>query len=510
MGDESSDFLRRLTRELMRDLASRSLGDCWEGPHRDTFTLRPNLAKSGLLVTRPGQTNFIRSEKGSLLFRDAVPALIQEADAKYPGRRMLTSPKRLEFRWTQLTSKLIRHLFATVEALGQSAAAAPTVSPEPTTETFEELHPHTTRSRSGKALRYTFHPNGVDQAMPLIYTWEIRDPSGRLRHCYVGESTQGASRPLTRYMRNVANLLAGRPYSRAKPNGFRVVHRRLADATRWQWPITLVLIRNVEPDEDIFDVEARYIKERAFDDWPDGEPVTQEAIPTRYDPVDTRQFLAFLRLALDEVEEVYYGLHNSAESMLNGNNIDAGDPRRQALLSYFSRRDERVFCYELYHRLRTHMDTWGAQDPAHRRASVRLQGELRKEVIGQLAAEILGATPLSQVYLPDLILHAPGNFDAQELVIEIKTAANLSWSSIKKDLTKLEEFLAKYHFGKALFLITNNAPDRIAGILRKQEIGDWIVGHLPRRRQILVWCKETRGATLWECNLGSLLDGADD
>lgn len=160
--------------------------------------------------------------------------------------------------------------------------------------------------------------------------------------------------------------------------------------------------------------------------------------------------------------------------MLNGNNFSSDDPRRRDLMPYLERRDERVFCYELYHRLRTHMDAWVAQDPDRRCALVRLQGELRKDVIGKLASEILGATPLAKIYLPDLILHSPGNFDAQELVIEIKTAANLPWSSIQKDLTKLEEFLAKYGFGKALFLIISNAPDRIARILRERQVRDWI------------------------------------
>lgn len=92
------------------------------------------------------------------------------------------------------------------------------------------------------------------------------------------------------------------------------------------------------------------------------------------------------------------------------------------------------------------------------------------------------------------------------MVVEVNTAPALPWSSIRHDLAKLEEFLAKYGFGKALFLITSNTPERIKEMFRSQHVRDWIAEHLPHRRQILVWCKEKRGATLWERNLGGLSD----
>lgn len=267
MGVESTDSLRRLTRQLMHDVESRSLGTCLERPFRDTFTLRPDLAKNGILTKGPAQKNFIRSEKGSLLFRNAGPTLFKAADARYPGRRMGHSTKGLEFRWTQLTSSIIRDLFALVESLAQHEQVLPSVAPEPTTEPLNVAQPRTPKRRSNNALPFEFHHNGVDQAKPLIYAWEIRDLADSLRYRYVGQSELGAERPLKRYARNVANLLTGRPYSRAKPDGFRVVHRRLAEAVKLRWPITLLLIRNVGPDENIFDVEAQYIREMAADDW---------------------------------------------------------------------------------------------------------------------------------------------------------------------------------------------------------------------------------------------------
>jgi hypothetical protein len=49
--------------------------------------------------------------------------------------------------------------------------------------------------------------------------------------------------------------LAGKPYRAGKPGGFRAVHRKLADATGAGLPISLKLVANVRPGEDIFERE---------------------------------------------------------------------------------------------------------------------------------------------------------------------------------------------------------------------------------------------------------------
>ena len=117
-------------------------------------------------------------------------------------------------------------------------------------------------------LSFDFAPGNVDQSYGLIYAWNITDPAGALRHCYVGKAKDGARRPLNDYATNVNNLLNGRPYRPAKPTAFRKVHKRLAHAADWAWPIELRLMCNVDLRDDIFAVEAAYIATLGFDDWP--------------------------------------------------------------------------------------------------------------------------------------------------------------------------------------------------------------------------------------------------
>lgn len=104
-------------------------------------------------------------------------------------------------------------------------------------------------------LVYSFETNGIDEGSPLIYCWEIDDGGGEIEYRYVGKSINGSHRPRTAYRLNVNRLLAGKPYRKGKPDGFRVVHRRLADATKNGHSITLRLLSNVAGGEDIFEQE---------------------------------------------------------------------------------------------------------------------------------------------------------------------------------------------------------------------------------------------------------------
>ncbi len=107
-------------------------------------------------------------------------------------------------------------------------------------------------------LEYDFQPNDVDERQPLIYLWEVTDGDGVVGYRYVGKSINGSHRPKAAYRLNVNHLLDGKPYRKGNPDGFRVVHRRLADATRGGAKIQLSLICNVGPGEDIFERERHW------------------------------------------------------------------------------------------------------------------------------------------------------------------------------------------------------------------------------------------------------------
>lgn len=81
---------------------------------------------------------------------------------------------------------------------------------------------------------------GIDPAKPGIYEWRIEGIG-----VYVGQYTR-SSRPYQHYARNVTNILNNRPYRKGKPDGFRAIHRQLAEAVRKRSRITLTLLENVE------------------------------------------------------------------------------------------------------------------------------------------------------------------------------------------------------------------------------------------------------------------------
>ncbi|MCP9482717.1 hypothetical protein NNA36_12170 [Shimia sp. CNT1-13L.2] len=94
---------------------------------------------------------------------------------------------------------------------------------------------------------------------PGIYSWEIEG-----RGVYVGKYTR-KSRPLSEYNKNVRNLLNGKPYRRSKPDGFREIHRALAEAVTLERTIILKLVENC-PSELLNERERHWIAQIARGD----------------------------------------------------------------------------------------------------------------------------------------------------------------------------------------------------------------------------------------------------
>jgi len=102
---------------------------------------------------------------------------------------------------------------------------------------------------------------GVNPDKALIYMWEIYDKSDVLVGRYVGKAKNGAKRPLKHYKRNVARLIAGKPYRKSNPNSYRVVHKALADAVDKNYVIKLYFLANINEGEDINQVEQALINQ---------------------------------------------------------------------------------------------------------------------------------------------------------------------------------------------------------------------------------------------------------
>ena len=101
----------------------------------------------------------------------------------------------------------------------------------------------------------------VEPSRPLIYLWEIIDASGAVCCRYVGKASGGARRPRAHYRRNVNKLLHGKPYRKGKPDAFRAIHRRMAQAVQLGELLRLSFICNVAEGEDINQLE-RYWQEQ--------------------------------------------------------------------------------------------------------------------------------------------------------------------------------------------------------------------------------------------------------
>jgi hypothetical protein len=87
-------------------------------------------------------------------------------------------------------------------------------------------------------MHFVVKDNGVNERQPLIYMWEIMNRTGELVGRYVGKAKAGAERPRTHYARNVANILSGKPYRKGNAQGYRRIHRVLAEAHRLEYTVT--------------------------------------------------------------------------------------------------------------------------------------------------------------------------------------------------------------------------------------------------------------------------------
>lgn len=115
---------------------------------------------------------------------------------------------------------------------------------------------------------------------------------------------------------------------------------------------------------------------------------------------------------------------------------------------------ERVYCYELYHRMRA---VW----PPASESSFRLNAEVDKK--GHRAMALLGVKGQK----PDFLVHQPGNMDGNHSVIEVKPAPSQA-RLIRKDLETLSAFL-QAGYDRAIYLIYGHLADArmVARILDK-------------------------------------------
>ena len=196
--------------------------------------------------------------------------------------------------------------------------------------------------------------------------------------------------------------------------------------------------------------------------------------------MDVDDFLTVLIEAVDRVEEPYFTWVEQFAQR-------AGDhSRRNVRYRDGIRFGERSFCYELYYQLKTSLvGTEGLALPPQ----AIIQGEVIKRHIADPTLLPTGIRPLGRQYCPDLTLHTPGNFENQEVVIEVKANPRLTSSMIISDLRKLDLFIGNYAFQLGIFLAVNVKMDELQRKLQSNLIRNRVMA-LQHKSKIVVMCKE--------------------
>lgn len=113
--------------------------------------------------------------------------------------------------------------------------------------------------------------------------------------------------------------------------------------------------------------------------------------------------------------------------------IDSGDPVYR----------ERVYCYELYHQMRSR---WPAG------CKYYLNGELDKA--GHPLLKELGADNKK----PDFLVHKPGDMSGNHAIIEVKKAG-AEPDDIHKDIETLDRFVRNVDYKRAIYLFFGHTAD---------------------------------------------------
>lgn len=189
--------------------------------------------------------------------------------------------------------------------------------------------------------------------------------------------------------------------------------------------------------------------------------------------------------SLQDVEQSYYETiyHNLAalRGALSGRGRFRDDD--------FIRFAERIFCYELYHQLRTKFDNEKAANPDFLQGA-KIQGEVTKIQIAELLRHF-GLRRLSKGFIPDILVHTPGNADYHPFVIEVKCMDNVSQDEIWYDIDKINQFITRYGYLQGIFLSVNTSFDYLNGIIGN--LSEAIEG-LEGREGINVICKPAQNA----------------
>lgn len=141
------------------------------------------------------------------------------------------------------------------------------------------------------------------------------------------------------------------------------------------------------------------------------------------------EYLNLVKLALAQIEQGYFRLATTYRS--------SGITR------------ERIFCYELYHLIRSNM---------HPHHTLSLHGEIDKSGHVDFAVQDRAN--------PDFVFHMPGTHSANTLVVEVKGTVSHSYrKGILKDFNTLLTFTSKYQYGAGIFILFGHSFEELMEVV---------------------------------------------
>ena len=170
-----------------------------------------------------------------------------------------------------------------------------------------------------------------------------------------------------------------------------------------------------------------------------------------------QRFLEILLLALDQIQQHYYNT-DAWQDLRQALDQDEAEVEREAKLKRLkplvTKYSERTFCYELYHHIRVLIEQENKRHDIKFGHTI-LQAEFTKNRITGEIEKDWNVKSLDAKYIPDFLLHSPGDYNKQMVIVEVKVKPKLDFASIKKDLAKIDQFLASYKYEQGVFLAAN-------------------------------------------------------
>lgn len=188
-------------------------------------------------------------------------------------------------------------------------------------------------------------------------------------------------------------------------------------------------------------------------------------------------YLDIIKSALDEIPQEYYRLPTTYSS--------DGIVR------------ERVFCYELYHRMRCLQDKRGKN-------LLRIHGEIDKR----------GHELFMESRNPDFVFHVPGSMEENTIIVEVKGKIEGGdyREQVEEDIKTLLRYVKSYKYYMGIFILFNHSLLELKRRVPMSNLTRNYQTEWPSsvKERIIILCKTSSSAPIEQCTLNELLESGDN